>query len=258
MVESYMLLQEPPSFTLLMAGALGTWSVYQSYAWLLACVNRSAYLAKRWQVGTGLIPAGLAALVAGWLFWPLALPIWILPITLIPVLLYYLMAWQPLWLPNWVRYSGIKTLLLTFIWTCTTAFLPMLQVQRLFSPISAYLLVDRALWMFVLCFIFDQRDAVMDAQTGRTSAATGLSAAAGDWLIAACILISLLANLYGWEVGVSMPVVLAKQLFAVLLALVYGVHRKQNQGTLFYLGIVDGMMLVSAGLVALSSWIAAR
>lgn len=61
----------------------------------------------------------------------------------------------------------LKTLVVAFVWTCTTALMPLLLISDFqFSEISRTVLLENFLFIFPLCLIFNVRDIEGDRQAG--------------------------------------------------------------------------------------------
>ncbi|HMO63113.1 MAG TPA: hypothetical protein PKC39_13060 [Ferruginibacter sp.] len=153
-----------------------------------------------------------------------------------------------------IRRAGfIKTLLLAFTWTYVTAYLPMVAAAVEINIPAVLLLLQRFVFMLLLCIIFDQRDVHTDAVKGFHSLATDLTARATQRLL--YILFAVLAlihiALFYFALGTSQSAALMLALAATLI--VYRMSVQRQRGFVFYYFLVDGLMLLSAVLTIMAS-----
>jgi hypothetical protein len=139
----------------------------------------------------------------------------------------------------------LKTILLAFTWTYVTVVLPLNKPFFLLGNEKLLLFFYRFSFMFLLCLMFDNRDAVVDKIKGLHSLSTdthplllkmviGISFAA----MACCIF---LMHSFGLSISKSFSLILS----AIALLVLYFLSLKK-QGYLFYYFFVDGLMLFSA------------
>ena len=143
------------------------------------------------------------------------------------------------------RIGFLKTILLAFTWMYVTAFLPMLKPASSLSDMESALLLNRFLFMLLLCVVFDNRDASVDKIKGLHSIATDLKPASLKFFV--LILFFLLggtAYLLRY-LGMELLQTVALLLSALAIGYIYYLSL-QKRGYFFYYFFVDGLMLFSA------------
>lgn len=143
------------------------------------------------------------------------------------------------------RFGFFKTILLAFTWMYVTGFLPMQQPVLALTNFEAGLLVNRFLFMMVLCMVFDNRDVAMDKIKGLSSMATSLKPNAVKFLVMV-LLVLLVANVYILQSIALGPEHAAALLISALAAGFLFYLSLQKRGYFFYYFFVDGLMLFSA------------
>ena len=138
----------------------------------------------------------------------------------------------------------LKTILLAFTWAYVTVYLPV-AASNINQPIIIYWLVQRLLFMLVLCIIFDTRDVESDMLKGFHTLATDLSSKAIQILVILLFVASVVQHFYGIYFYASAKQVLGLQAVVACTVIIYVVSLKKR-GYLFYYCIVDGLMIVSA------------
>ncbi len=178
-------------------------------------------------------------------------PLLVLPAIVLNML--YALPLLPFKFLNGVRKIGVlKTIILAFTWMYVTAYLPLLKPLNELSSVEIYLLLNRFIFMFLLCIMFDSRDSKLDKIKGLHSIATDIKTTYLKILVAllfvvlACT-ISLLLSL---DFDAKFTISLIITFFATLL--LYSLAQKKR-GYLFYYFFVDGLMLFSAILTYVAS-----
>jgi 4-hydroxybenzoate polyprenyltransferase len=144
------------------------------------------------------------------------------------------------------RKAGLfKTMLLAFSWAFITVYLPYQFAPSGSWYIMLFLLINRFLFMLMLCIIFDARDTRVDKIRGLQSLTTLLSSKAVRQIMlmifAAYLINGIVLRIYYQEI----PQIAALLVSGVCTAFVYLLSLKK-QGYFFYYFIVDGLMLFSA------------
>ncbi len=146
-----------------------------------------------------------------------------------------------------------KTTLLAFTWAYVTVVIPAHSFFFDNIPQLAIMLATRFCFMFLLCIIFDSRDAAVDKLHGLHSLATDVSAkklrtivytAFGFYIVSGIVLRLYLGN------GAQ---ALAFFVTGIVVWLVYKLSLK-TRGYTFYYFFVDGLMLLSAVLTFFASF----
>jgi 4-hydroxybenzoate polyprenyltransferase len=153
-----------------------------------------------------------------------------------------------------IRRAGfVKTLLLAFTWAYVTAYLPMAAAGHTLHTTSRLLLVQRFVFMLLLCIIFDKRDVYADAVKGFHSLATDISAKAVHRLLSFLFALLAVVDILLFYLSLGTAQLMALLLALAATVLVYRVSLQQRRGFVFYYLVVDGMMLLSALLTIMVS-----
>lgn len=143
------------------------------------------------------------------------------------------------------RIGFLKTILLAFTWMYVTGFLPMQQSALSLTNFETGLLVNRFLFMLLLCVVFDNRDVAVDKIKGLHSITTGLKPAAVKFLVLV-LLILLVGSVYVLQY-LELDVEQAVALLISAIAAGYIFYLSlQKRSYFFYYFFVDGLMLFSA------------
>ena len=143
------------------------------------------------------------------------------------------------------RIGFLKTILLAFTWMYVTAFLPMLKPASSLSDMESALLLNRFLFMLLLCVVFDNRDASVDKIKGLHSIATDLKPASLKFFVLFLFfLLGGTAYLLRY-LGMELLQTVALLLSALAIGYIYYLSL-QKRGYFFYYFFVDGLMLFSA------------
>ena len=143
------------------------------------------------------------------------------------------------------RIGFLKTILLAFTWMYVTAFLPLLKPASLLTGMETALLLNRFLFMLLLCVVFDNRDVSVDKIKGLHSMATDLKPASLNFIVA-ILFVMLVGSVYLLQYfGMDLPQAVALQLSALAIGYLYYLSL-QKRGYFFYYFFVDGLMLFSA------------
>jgi 4-hydroxybenzoate polyprenyltransferase len=150
------------------------------------------------------------------------------------------------------KFGFVKTGLLAFAWAWVTVALPVAgAVIKLQLPVTALVFLQRFLFVFILCLIFDARDIESDTLAGIHSLATAygtaiirriLYGAAGTLFLFHCLM--------GPFVGSSQLLAMQATLLMTCVVCFLSTNRK---GFLFYYVLVDGLMIFSASMCFLAA-----
>jgi 4-hydroxybenzoate polyprenyltransferase len=146
----------------------------------------------------------------------------------------------------------VKTILLAFTWTFVTAYLPLHTIRIAMETTAWYLLVQRFLFMLMLCILFDNRDIAADKIKGLHSLATDLPPKTMQWLVYLIFILLFTVNFLFRFNGATSLQSMALQLAALNTFVVYFFSNKK-QGFFFYYFLVDGLMILSALLTTIAS-----
>jgi hypothetical protein len=135
---------------------------------------------------------------------------------------------------------GVKILLVAGTWTLITAWLPLKLAVQLDASVYTYLLVDRFLFIFLLCIPFDVRDLSFD--NPRMKTLPQLMGAKGAIYFAVGLAL-VLAFLPFWLVPhLALPAAIVYTAVAVVVYQTFSVRSE-----VFYLLVIDGLILLQPG-----------
>ena len=146
--------------------------------------------------------------------------------------------------------AGLKIFLITIVWSGATAFLPAVELfDDPFRPDVAWLIAERALFIFAITLPFDIRDMERDRQSSiwTIPLAIGVDRTRQLALVTMAAFAGCVALHYGLEVSAPTVPLLASA--AVTTALLWRAGREKH-GEMYYVGWLDGMMIVQWALVA--------
>ncbi|MBL7712404.1 MAG: hypothetical protein JNL13_08075 [Chitinophagaceae bacterium] len=147
----------------------------------------------------------------------------------------------------------MKPFLIGFIWAGLVTVYPIVfaqlsrQIDHGFSPIQLLLFIKNFMFVTVLCIMFDIKDYATDAnqQLKTFVVKTGLRHTIFYILIPLCIAGLGCFLLYGFTHGFSgMKIFLNTIPFLLTIAVAYSLHKRKS--ILYYLVLIDGLMLVKA------------
>ena len=150
-----------------------------------------------------------------------------------------------------------KVAILTGVWTIATTYLPLAD-RAIAGGELTLLLLRRFLFMFTLCVAFDVRDHLADARAGIRTLPVRLGVGGSYRLMRLTLLAFAALVIFGPAVVRGRATVSAVDVALVASALATWVAveaaRRLGRSTWFYLGFVDGMMLLQAILVWAMLW----
>ena len=167
------------------------------------------------------------------------------------VALFYSLPLLPFGKRRLKEYGYLKILLLSLEWTLVTVWFP--ADQSGIDPTSYWLVFARRfIFMFVLCLLFDIRDAEADRAAGIRTLPVRMGLPRPYLLADLLLLVFLLAS--AWQLARTGQFVFfhAMLLSAACTRLVIQLSKSRNNDYV-YLAAVDGMMLLQAILVAVGT-----
>lgn len=152
-----------------------------------------------------------------------------------------------------VRRAGFaKTFLLAFTWMFVTGYIPISELIYPIDNVVQLLLINRFVFMLLLCIIFDNRDIASDKIKGLHSLATDINSVAVRWIVIISF-ICFFATVYLLRLeGITLLQSVALHISGLLTLATY-YYSLKKRGYLFYYFLVDGLMFLSALLTTLAS-----
>lgn len=150
-------------------------------------------------------------------------------------------------------YGLLKIITISLLWTLVTVWLP--ASNKGYDPTTYWLVFfQRFVFMFVLCLLFDVRDASIDAVSGIRTLPVRLGNERSYWIaflsLGLFVLLSCIQFVYDRQLRLLLPMLLSA------LATGYVIHRtRRNQSDNMFLAGIDGMMILQAVLVYLFAYI---
>ncbi len=138
-----------------------------------------------------------------------------------------------------------KTIILALVWTLVTALLPLQKALYELNKAELLLMVNRFIFMLLLCIIFDTRDIKIDQVRGQESLATYFNPKTLFYVVWSLVICLILLNNYYAFNGINFKQSASLQIS--LLATVIGYkYSTTARGYIFYYFFIDGLMLFSA------------
>lgn len=177
-------------------------------------------------------------------FFPMQFIFWFIPVALLAIAYFF---------PQ-TQLRGIavlKTLVVAFVWTCTTAVFPILlnsefDLSQCLNELSRAVLLQNFLFIFPLCLIFNVRDIETDRQAGVKT----LPVLYGVKFTVAVCLISLLLFSVLIALSPSLREERAGLLISAVAASLLILFASEKRSDRYYSLWVDGMILLQASLLA--------
>ena len=141
----------------------------------------------------------------------------------------------------------LKILTLSLFWTLVTVWLPIVETK--FHILSFQLIfIRRFIFLFILCLLFDMRDIDVDSKENINTLPIILGIKKTYLLANTLVFVFMLLSVIEYLQLSDMGQLLAMLLSGVATFLVI-YNSRNNKNDIYYLGIVDGMMLLQAALV---------
>lgn len=245
-LETYLIFRTSPSYDVLLIVFFSTIGSYNFY-WLISkwnfSKNRKQFFYNKSNIAYIVL---LALSMIGLLFqYELLISLW-LPITITALLT--LMYCLPLiGIRSLVVLKGngfIKTFLLAFTWAVVTVVFPLWQ-ERAIEIKSVFVLLNRFVFVLLLCILFDLRDAKLDKQLSIYSIATDFSTRFVKrlWWWVFAVFVGSVVVLF-LNTGFNAYIV-SHSLTSCALALIYFLAVSKKRDYYFYYFVVDGLMIAS-------------
>lgn len=245
-LETYLIFRKFPSFPILFTVFLSTIGSYNFY-WLVSkrsfSKNKKDFLKSKDNLAYLIL---LAISVIGLLIlYKSLIELWLpISITALLTLLYCLPLIGSKSLVFLKGNGFIKTFLLAFTWAIVTVAFPLWQ-EQVTGTKFIFLLLNRFVFVLLLCILFDLRDAKLDKQLSIYSIATDYSMAYVKrlWWFVFTIYVATVIFLFFYT-GFNAYMV-SHALTSFLLATIYFLAVSKKRGYYFYYFLVDGMMIAS-------------
>jgi 4-hydroxybenzoate polyprenyltransferase len=141
----------------------------------------------------------------------------------------------------------LKIITLSFMWTLITVWFPI--VESPFPIISFQLIfLRRFIFIFVLCLLFDVRDIQTDKAENIRTLPVIVGVNRSHRIAYILMMIFILLSLIQYAIAFDI-IQLAAMLISAFATFIIVRYSKNNRNDLYYLGAVDGMMLLQALLV---------
>ena len=247
--QTYALLQIDPNTIVYAFVFFATLSSYNFY-WLLSKFRFSKFISAADFISINFFNLLLVGIAGAGMFFCLYLLPSLITYALFAVVLTFLYS-IPLWPPFRhviiLKKTGfLKPVLLAFTWSFVTTIIPASQVLSSSSAAVISLLTARFFFMFLLCIIFDRRDAIVDKINGLHSLATDVGKNMLKNLVLITFIIFIVSGLFIRYYFKDNAQLIAFFITGLMIWWVYRASLKK-QGYVFYYFVVDGLMLFSAG-----------
>ena len=145
-----------------------------------------------------------------------------------------------------------KTIFLAFAWAHVTTLLPFLIHLEQIEAQHIWFVVNRFLFIYAICIIFDYRDVEEDRKAGIKSLITLLNEKGIDILFWITQLLFLLTSFILCNY-LSMDTIIVLLIPGIILSLLYYPSKKNFSDYLYYF-ILDGLMMLSVPLLLLTKF----
>lgn len=255
-LETFLLYRQAPSLNILLIVFLSTICSYNFY-WLISKWNfsrdRKSFFSSTSNIGYLILL--VISFVGLLLLYKVIVTLWIpIVITSFLTLLYCL----PLvGFKNLLLRKGngfIKTFLLAFTWAVVTVVFPLWE-QPSIELKSVFLLINRFMFVLLLCILFDLRDAAVDKQLSIYSIATDypIFYVRRLWWVVFAVFVASVSVLF-YFTGFT-TYIISHLLTSAALAVVYLLATNKKRGYYFYYFVVDGLMLASYLISSLAHYL---
>jgi 4-hydroxybenzoate polyprenyltransferase len=145
-----------------------------------------------------------------------------------------------------------KTFFLALAWTHVTVLLPLLISGYHLETVSMLFLLNRFLFIYAICIIFDFRDREADRREQIRSLVTVLSEQSINRLFWSCIIVFFITSTMLFQYQEPWEVVLLT-LPAIPLSLLFNYFKRHRSDYLYYF-VLDGIMILSAAMLVLAKF----
>ncbi len=145
----------------------------------------------------------------------------------------------------------IKILTLSYVWTLITVWFPMITLTTVTKNFEL-VFMQRFIFIFILCLAFDIRDVDSDKRERIHTLPVSIGRKWSYWL--ANVLLLLFVGLSFWQFKITGKLMQFNAMVASALVTYFVIDYSRKRNTdLFYLAVVDGMMMLQPILVAIGS-----
>lgn len=155
-----------------------------------------------------------------------------------------------------LRIPGMKTILIAFIWTTATVFVPVLQSENPFDiPNILLLCAERFTFIFAIAIPFDIRDMQTDAFASLRTIPIVYGEKTALKISNISMLLSLLITIFHY-VDTKMLFVLPAYLFSIVSTFIFINNKTLKNMQFYHHGVLDGSILLHGLLIIASYYLA--
>lgn len=150
--------------------------------------------------------------------------------------------------------NHIKIFLIMLSWAWITVILPAQELDMPIGPAIILMTFERAFFIFAITLPFDIRDLQIDAHSKVKTIPSVIGQSKAIWFALCCVLLTFLLVGLNFRIGTySTLQFLALAISLLLTALLIWFSNKERHDY-YYTGLMDGTMVLQAGLVFLSAY----
>jgi len=147
------------------------------------------------------------------------------------------------------RIPGMKTILIAFIWTTATVFVPVLQSEKsITNPYILLLFAERFTFIFAIAIPFDIRDMEADALSSLKTLPVTFGESNALKISNICLLLSLSIATFHY-LDAKMLFVLPSYLFSIVSTFIFINNKALKNLAFYHHGILDGSILLQGILI---------
>ena len=146
-----------------------------------------------------------------------------------------------------------KTIFLAFAWAHITSFLPIVIESDYLTTGEIWYVINRFFYLYAICIVFDRRDVEEDRKAGIKSLITYLNEKGIDRLFWGTMIAFLITTVLLLRY-LLLYQVLALFIPGIVLAILYKPSKKNRSDYLYYF-ILDGLMMLSAPILLLFTFV---
>lgn len=151
-----------------------------------------------------------------------------------------------------LKIPGMKTILIAFIWTTATVFVPVLQSENPFDiPHILLLCAERFTFIFAIAIPFDIRDMEDDARSSLKTLPVTFGESKALKISNIFLLLSLSIAIFHY-VDTKMLFVLPAYLFSIVITFIFINNKALKNVAFYHHGILDGSILLQGIMILLS------
>jgi len=153
------------------------------------------------------------------------------------------------------RIAGMKTILIAFVWTMATLYLPVLQSETVFDPVTILLLfAERFAFIFAIAIPFDIRDMETDSRQGVKSFPIVFGSHKAEQISYFALLLSAIVSIINYYLS-GLVYVFLSSIISLLISFFAINSKKLRLKSLYYHGILDGCLVLYGALVCLGFYL---